>query len=49
MYVGTVSIDKNYEDFRMPVEGAMKLSKTCFGSFECIRPLAKLDSNICSR
>ena len=49
MYVGPGSAHRNYDDFRRSVEGTMKLSRTCFGSFECIHPLLKLNSKIYSR
>ena len=30
MYVG-MSVNLNYNDFRRPLEGAIKLSRACFG------------------
>ena len=35
MYVGMKSVSSNYDDFRRPVEGAIKWSIACFGCFQC--------------
>ena len=43
MYVGMRSVYLNYNDFRRPVGGAMKLSRACFGCFECTFLLARLN------
>ena len=45
MYVGMRSLYLNYGDFRRPVGGAMKLSRACFGCFECTFPLARLNNS----
>jgi hypothetical protein len=48
MYVGMRSTYINYNDFKRAVGGAMKVSRACFGSFECILRLAKLNDLDCS-
>ena len=45
MDVGIRSVYSNYDDFKRPAEGAMKLSIACFSNFECTFPLAQ--SNYC--
>ena len=49
MYVGMRSAYFNYYDFKKPVRGAMKVSRACFGNFECILSFLKLNDCICSR
>jgi hypothetical protein len=44
MYVGMRSVYLNYDDFRRPVRGAMKLLSAYFGCFECTFPLARLNN-----
>jgi hypothetical protein len=44
MYVGMRSAYLNCDDFMRPVRGAMKLSRACFGCFECTFPLAWLNN-----
>ena len=34
--VGIRSLHQNFHEFRMPVKGAMNMSKACFGNFQCI-------------
>jgi hypothetical protein len=49
MYVGVKSVYSNYHDFKRLVGGAMKMSRACFGNFECILCLAKVNDRNCSR
>jgi len=48
MYVHIASVNRNSHNFRRPVEGAMKLLRTCFSSFLCIFYLAKHNNWNCS-
>jgi hypothetical protein len=48
MYVDIKSAYGNYNNFRMPVEGAIKLSRARFGCFECVFLLAWLNNGNCS-
>ena len=43
MYVAIRSTYLNYEDFRSSARDVMKLSRACFGHFECTLPLAQLN------
>ena len=38
----------NYNNFRTPVGGAIKLSRARFGCFECTFPLAGLNNSNCA-
>jgi hypothetical protein len=47
IYVDTKSAYANFNYFRSPVEGAIKLSRACFGCFECVSLLAWLNNCDC--
>jgi hypothetical protein len=44
-----VSVSTNFGDFRMPVEGAMKLLRAWFSNFQCIFHLTRVNHCNCAR
>ena len=44
MYADIRSVYVNYDNFRRPVGGVIKLSSACFGCFEGTFPLAQLNN-----
>ena len=49
MYVSMRSLYLNHDNFKMHVGGAMKVSRACYGNFECILRFLELNDCICSR
>ena len=43
MNVGIGSPHQKFQEFRMPVEGAMNMSRAYLGSFSCIFPIVTLN------
>jgi hypothetical protein len=43
-----VSVSMNFDDFRMPVGGAMKLLRAWFSYFQCIFHLVRVDHFNCT-